>query len=185
MKSIQTPRVLTFHGRTLVSSGEGKVRHSVLYFDPSLQRLLEFFICTVKTIGQAYLAVSVEGNSQFKHVRVTHGSVAGGVKVGVGDTLLIGELHQQGSEVRAESAWLLAPCEEPGPAPATIGRAMGTIVFARGTWAKISTDADGTEVFAHETQWRPAVSMQVGQRCSFIKAKTDKGVAAYDIQIAA
>ena len=188
MRSNELPRTLTFHGRTLVSAGVGKAPQSVFYFDPSQQCLQEFFIGTVKTSGELYSVASVEGNPRLNRVRVDLGAVVGGLRVSVGDSLLIGKIHQQGASMSAALALLLAPAAQPTPKPApavVLGRSTGTIIFTRGTWGKISSDADGSEVFAHKMQWRPIVPMQVGQRCSFVKAKTEKGVAAYDIRIAA
>jgi hypothetical protein len=188
MKSNQLPRTLTFHGRTWVSAGNGKEPQSVFYFDPSQQRLQEFFISTVKTSGELYAVASVEGNPRLNRVRVDLGAVVGGLRVSVGDMLLISEIRQLGASVSAALALMLAPAaklaQKPMPA-AALGRCTGTVIFIRGTWGKISNDADGSEIFAHQVQWRPAVPMQVGQRCSFVKARTDKGVAAFDIRIAA
>ena len=184
MKSNQLPRTLTFHGRTLVSAGIGNAPQSVLYFDPSQQRLQEFFIAKVKNSGGLYAVASVEGNPRLNPVRIDLGAVVGGLKISAGDTLLISEIHQQGASVSAALALMLAPAAKPSPAVVP-GRITGTVIFTRGTWGKISSDADGSEIFAHKVQWRPTVPMQVGQRCSFVKAKTDRGVAAFDIRIAA
>jgi hypothetical protein len=184
----QLPRTLTFHGRTLVSAGNGKTPQSAFYFDPSQQRLQEFFIGTVKTSGQLYAMVSVEGTQGLSHVRVDLGAVVGGLKISVGDKLLISEIREQGASVNAALALMLAPATKlvPKSMPAVApGRCTGTIIFTQGTWGKISSDVDGSEIFAHLVQWRPTVPMQVGQRCSFVKARTEKGVAAFDIRIAA
>jgi hypothetical protein len=188
MNSNQLPRTVTYNGRTLVAAGPGNSPQGVLYFDPSQQRLQEFFIGTVKTSGELYAVASVEGNPSLNRVRIDLGAVVGGLRVSVGDTLLIGEIHQQGAGMSAALVLLLAPAAKPAPRPVpavALGRSTGTIIFTRGTWGKISSDADGSEIFAHQVQWRPTFPMQVGQRCSFVKAPTDKGVAAFDIRIAA
>lgn len=189
MKSSQPPRTLTFNGRMLVSAGVGNEPQAFLYFDPSQQRLQVFFIGTVKTTGEVYAVVTVEGNPRLNRVRIDLSAVIGGLRLNVGDTLLIGEVSQHGVGMSAAIALMLVPAAKPTPKPAsaiTPGRCTGTVIFTRGTWGKISNDADGNEIFAHIVHWRSTIPMQVGQRCSFVKAKTEKGVAAFDIrQIAA
>ena len=188
MKSTQLPRTVTVHGRTLVSAGDSRSPQGVLYFDPSQQRLQEFFIATVKTAGELYAVASVEGNAQLNRVRVDLSTLSGGLKPGVGDALLIGDLHQRETGMSAGLALMLVPAAKAAPKPAqasVMGRSTGTIIFTRGKWAKISTDSDGSEIFAHATQWRPSAEMQIGQRCSFVLGKNDRGPCAYDIRIAA
>ena len=188
MNSNQLPRTLTFNGRTWFSAGAGKEPQSVFYFDPSQQRLQEFFISTVKTSGELYAVASVEGNPRLNRVRIDLGAVVGGLRVSVGDTLLIGEIRQQGASMSAALALMLAPAAKSAPKPVPAAHpdaAPARSSSFSGTWGKISNDADGSEIFAHQVQWRPTVPMQVGQRCSFVKARTEKGVAAFDIRIAA
>ena len=83
MNSNQLPRTVTYNGRTLVAAGPGNSPQGVLYFDPSQQRLQEFFIGTVKTSGELYAVASVEGNPRLNRVRIDLGAVVGGLRVSV------------------------------------------------------------------------------------------------------
>ena len=123
-------------------------------------------------------------------VRVEHTAIANHIMPAVGDALLIADVEYKGAVPVGGVAWNLGRAQHATARPAApvpqSGRDKGTVIFVhQAGWCKASCDSNGQEVFIHPIQWRPTSPIRVGLRVSFVAARTERGVAGYDVKLVA
>ncbi len=182
---IYLPKSLRYCGRHINYTGQGRAAGSHLYLDHHSGTMHEVFVAVVEQTGMYYSLGRVPENAGMGLIRVDHNMLDGSGRTQIGEVLLVGPLHFTPSGLRADAAWrgpvaTNGEARKPGHSVRKTG--MITEVPITGSYGWITAEGSGDRVFVHGTQLRRGAKLAVGQRVTFIQAKTDRGHAAFDVE---
>lgn len=197
----QPPKSLVYRGRNLMLAGSGPTRGSFAYLNPVDGQTLILHAVRVQQVGTIYAQGVVADNTSFPPVRIDHTAFNGAGPARPGYVYLCGPLTYLGTMPKAECAWPLhvqhldppsqvyppRPARPPRPVrtpPPAMQRQAGVITEAKPTYGRI-VDGAGNSYFVHASQLRPGAILMIGLRVTFVPVQETRGIAAYDVSLAA
>jgi len=182
------PRSLQYRGGRINHAGRGQAPGSHAYLDATTGRVLHLYFAKVVKTGPLYSLATVSGNHALPLVRIDHVALNGKGPVWVGEILLIGPLCFCPQGPKAENAWHANVLDSNRVARCpTMGgfspRRTGTITIVKSpTWAFLTRDGDGQNVFVHVSQLQGSVPLAPRQRVTYEEVHSAKGPMAIKVR---